>query len=234
MAFCRPSSAPMPETRRRRRWPIVLALVAALAIAGFIAARHYMRPETLTAILIANARSQLGAELAVGAPGRFGFVPDLHLVLPKPSLGQASQPPFLRAESADIVVPWSILWSDRYEIRRIDLVSPELDLDALNAWLSTRPAGKAPDVRFTLRATDATLVAGGKPVASGVELEFASTGDLAAWLDEQKNATGPLLPPIAGTAKADSIEIGGTKLEGVRIETHEDEAASPPPEKPRR
>ena len=215
----------MPETKRRRRWPIALAIVAGLVLIGALVARHYTRPEALTAFLIDNARSQLGAALVVGESGRFGFMPDLHLVLPNASLGALErQAPFLSTKNADVVVPWSTLWSGRYEIRRIELVAPQLDLDALDAWLASRPAGKTPDVRFALHASDATLTSGGKTIASGVELEFASAGDLADWLEKRAAAPASttLLPPIDGTAKAAVIEVGGTRLEGVRAETRED------------
>ena len=217
----------MPEAKRKRRWPIALAVIAALvAVAAFVA-RHYTRPEALTAFLIGNAQSQLGAVLAVGGTGRFGFVPDLHLVLANPSLAPIERgAPFLSARNADVVVPWSTLWSGHYEIRRIELASPRLDLDALDAWLAARPAAKTPDIRFALHAADATVVAGGKTIASGVELEFASAGDLGDWLDKRATAPGSttLLPPIAGTAKAAVIEIGGARLEGVSVETRDDAA----------
>ncbi|HKE46955.1 MAG TPA: hypothetical protein VKB52_02740 [Rhodanobacteraceae bacterium] len=211
----------MPEQKRRRRWPIVLAIVAALVPISALVARHFTRPEALTAFLIDNARSQLGAVLVVSNAGRFAFVPEFHLVLPDPSLAASERgAPFLTAKNADVVVPWSMLWSGRYEIRRIELVSPRLDLDALDAWLASRPAAKTPDIRFALHASDATVVSGGKTIASGVELEFANAGDLAEWLD--KRAT--LLPPIAGTAKAAVIEVGGARLEGVSVESRDDAA----------
>jgi len=216
----------MPEARRRRRWPIVLAIVVVLFVIGALIARHFTRPETLTAMLIDNARSQLGAELGLSETGRFGFLPKLHLTLAHPTLRQTPQTgAFLSADSADVVVPWSILWSDRYEIHRVELVKPRLDLDALDAWLASRPSSPTPpDVRFSLRATDATLILGGKRIAERVNLDFASTGDLIGWLNAQRSSTSVLLPPLSGTAEAKSMTIGDTTLENVRIESREDDA----------
>jgi hypothetical protein len=222
----------MPEPgRRRRRW-IALAVAVALLGVGALIVRHLLRPEAMTAMLVGNARSQLGAELALSESGRFGFVPDLHLVLANPSLKQTPQGiAFLSAKSADVVMPWSVLWSDRYDIQRIELVKPRLDLDALNAWIASRPdAGASPDIRFALRATDATVTAGDKTIAEHVDLDFASSGDVVGWLTHQRESAkaATLLPPLSGTIQAAKVDVGDTHLEGVRIESREDDAATKP------
>lgn len=219
----------MAEKRRRRRWSIALAVVVALFAIGALMLRHYTRPETLTALLIDNARSQLGAELGLSETGRFGFTPNLHLTLARPSLKETPESlPFLSADSVDVVMPWATLWSDRYDIERIELVRPVLDLDALNTWFAARPASTPVDVRFALRATDATLVAGGKMIAKDVDLDFASTGDISAWIANRpgSSARSTLLPPLAGTVDAAVVEIDGTRVEGLHIESREDEAAA--------
>ena len=221
----------MPERPRRRR--IALAAAALLLVAGAFAAWYGTRPETLTSFLIGQARSRLGASLALNGPARFGFVPALHLVLPQPKLGDpASATPFLRAETADVVVPWSVLWSDRVEIRSVELVKPTLDVDALDRWLAAQPSsGKVPDVRFTIRASGARIVAGAKTIASNIDLDVASAGDVTEWLRQRATnpATAPLLPPLLGTLHAADVELGGTRIEGVRIETSDDDAASAEP-----
>ena len=222
----------MPEPRRRRRRWIALAIAIGVLAVGALIVRHMLRPEAMTAVLVGNARSQLGAELALSESGRFGFVPDLHLVLAKPSLKQTPQSTaFLSADSADVVMPWAVLWSDRYDIQRIELVRPRLDLDALNAWLASRPAsGAAPDVRFALRATDAIVTAGGKTIAEHVDLDFASSDDIVGWLTHQRESAkaSTLLPPLSGTVQAKTVDWGDTHLEGVRIESSEDDAAAKP------
>lgn len=219
--------AEAPRKRKRRRWPIALAIIAVLVLIGALALRHYTRPETLTALLIGNARSQLGVELALSEPGRFGFMPNLHLILPRPALRETPQSvAFLSADSADVVVPWSTLWSGRYDIEGIELIKPQLDLDALDAWLRKQPASAPrPDVRFSLRAKGATLISGGKPIATGVDLDFRSTGDVAGWLAGRSESSTMLLPPLAGTIDAPAVEVGGTRLEGVHIESREDDGA---------
>lgn len=210
----------------------MLALAACVLAAGAFAIWYGTRPETLTAFLVGQARSRLGISLALDGTARFGFVPALHLVLPRPTLGDsANATPFLRAETADVVVPWSVLWSDRIEIRSVDLAEPTLDLDALDRWLAARPSsGALPDVRFAIRAKGARIVAGAKTIASDVDLDLASAGDLSAWLGRRATnpATAPLLPPLGGTLRAASIEIEGTRIEGVRIETSDEATPAKP------
>jgi hypothetical protein len=222
----------MRERVRRRRIALAVAAVTALA-AGAFAIWYGTRPETLTSFLIGQARSRLGASLALDGPARFGFVPNLHLVLPRPALGdETGSAPFLRADAADVVVPWSVLWSDRIEIRSVELAKPTLDLDALDRWLAAQPSsGKVPDVRFTIRASGARIVAGAKTIASNIDLDVASAGDVTEWLRQRATnpATAPLLPPLLGTLRAADVELGGTRIEGVRIETSDDDAASAKP-----
>jgi hypothetical protein len=218
----------MPEPGRRRR--IALAVAALVLAAGALAIWYGTRPETLTSFLVGQARSRFGASLALDGPARFGFVPNLHLVLARPTLADtAGSTPFLGAESADVVVPWSVLWSDRIEIRSVELVKPTLDLDALDRWLAAQPSpGKSPEVRFSIRANGARIVAGTKTIASGVDLDLASAGDVSDRLRQRaaNPASAPLLPPLRGTLRAADMDLGGTRIEGVRIETGADDAAS--------
>lgn len=230
----------MPEPRaqrlrRRSRWPFVLLALALLGGAAALALRHYTRPQQLTSALIGQTRSLLGADLSLGGEARYGFWPKLHVVLPQPALrAPGAGSAFLRADRLEAALPWRTLWADRYEIERIDLVRPTLDLDALSAWLAARPPSNsaAPDIRFALHVDDATLVAGGQPVAQGVNLDFASRGDLAAWFAQIGPQMTPLLPPLSGSAKASSLQIGDTRLEGVHIELRDDAVQPPTPPQP--
>ena len=230
---------PEPGSKRGRRfrlWTIVLAALLLCGGIGALVLRHYLQPERLTALLVAQVRDATDADLVVGAPAGFGFLTTLHLVLPHPQLkGAGATAAFLRADSLEAVMPWRSVWSGRYEIERIDLLAPSLDLDALSAWLATLPPTRhaPPDVRFALHVDRGTLVHGGKPIAEGLRMDFASTGDVATWLtkfDPQSGAAS-LLPPLAGSADAASVQIGSTRLEGVHVEMH-DGTANPRPSKP--
>lgn len=216
--------------RRRRRWPYVLLTLALLAGIGAWVLRHYTRPEQLTAMLVEQARSQLGLRLSVADRAGFGLLPQLRVLLPKASLKSADDV-VLDAESIGVVVPWHTVWGQRVDIERIDIEKPRLDLDALSRWLAARPAGgAAPDVRFALRVRDGTLLAEGKPLAEGLNLDFANAGDLSAWLARVRETDVPLLPPLSGSAEAARLQIGDTHVEGLRIELR-DEAAAPAPQR---
>lgn len=223
------------ETHRpHRRWLFALLAIVLIGAAASLVLRHFTRPQTLTTMLVEKTRSVLGADLSLGGIAHFAFVPKLHLVLPRPALKAAgASTPFLSAGSLDVVLPWRTLWGDRYDIEHVDLVKPTLDLDAFSQWFNARPpSGTPPDVRFSLRVEDGTIIAAGKPVAQGVKMEFANSGDLAAWLAKLAlvTASTELLPPLRGTTTASSLQIGSTRLDDVRIEIRDDDAdpATPP------
>jgi len=223
--------AERPRRRRRLAWwclPALLGAGAALAL------RHYLQPARLAAWLGEQARATLGAELA-GGDAQFGFVPKLHVRMPRAELRIPGGARFLGAESVDVLVPWRTLWSGRYEIERIDLVRPTLDLDALSAWLAARPPSdaRAPDVRFALRIDDGTVTRSGVALAEGVNLELSNRDDLAAWLAAVRaDPAAARLPPLGGRAAAATVRLGDTVLEGVQVQIGEGETPQPAAQRP--
>ncbi|MEO7325370.1 MAG: AsmA family protein [Dokdonella sp.] len=221
----------MPESqakrpRRFRRWHIALSVLLVLVIAAAITLRWFTRTDHLTALLIDKARSALGAELVIGDGAHYELWPKLHLVLPHPSLKASASAAFVQADSLEVTLPLRTLWADRYDIEHVRLIKPTLDLDALKAWSNAQPPSTSapPDVRFSLHIDDGTVTAGGQPVAQGVTLDFASAGDVTAWLTQiraQANV-GALIPPLNGSADAAVLQIGSTRLEGVHVDVRDD------------
>ena len=209
---------------RRRRWPRVLFALLLLGIVGAFALHRYTRPQRLTTLLVEQVRDQFGAELTLGGDAGYTLVPGLRAELPQPVL-QVQGKVVLRADALRAAVPWRTLWADAYEIERMELVRPVLDLDALRAWLAARPPSSTapPDVRFSVRVEHGSVIAGGKAVAEDVTLDLANSADVAAWLArfDPQSANG-LLPPVTGNFDAKAIRIGTTRLEGVRAEIRDD------------
>ncbi len=217
--------------RRRRRWLIAWCVLSALGVASAFALHRYSRPQRLTAFLIEQTRSLTGAELTLDGVAGFDFTPNLHLVLPRPAL-KSKDAALLTAASLDVVVPWHTLWSDRIDIERVVVERPVLDLDALSSWLAARPPGTSSvDVRFVLDLHDGVVLSAGRKLAEGVDLQLANAGDLAGWLAKWRTAGAATaaLPPLGGSASARSVEIGGTRIEGLRVEIGDD---APAPQKP--
>lgn len=217
------------KPRWRRRWRrIVSVLLLALALLTGVAAlalHRYTRPQRLTALLIEQARSQFGLDLAVGGAAGFDFLPKLQLLLPKPTLKSADGSVLLQAESIGVAVPWHTVWGERVEIERLRIEKPRLDLDVLSRWLAARPAGGAtPDVRFDIEVLDGSLLASAKPLVEGLNLHFANSGDLAVWFARTREANASLLPPLVGEVRAGSVQIGATRIEGLRVEARDDAA----------
>lgn len=211
--------------RRRRRWLVALIVLAALGLAAAIAVHRYSRPQRLADLLVDQVRAQLGAELQLGGDAGFQLMPRLRAALPRPRLVAGGRV-VVQADAIAASVPWRTLWADRLEIEQIELQRPRLDLDALRAWLASRPASNAPapDVRLALRIVDGEVIDGGTSVAQGIQADFSNHADLVAWLAALRSdgEARTLLPPASGRASAESLQFGETRLEGVRIELRDD------------
>ncbi|MEO8459545.1 MAG: AsmA family protein [Dokdonella sp.] len=213
-----PTQAPIRKRRRR----IALVVFVLLLVAAGLFARHLLKPQSLSALLVNQARSQFGIELAFAEPAQFELWPTLHLHMLDPTLrARVDAPPMLGAEAIDVVVPWSTFWSEEPRIDAIELVKPRLDGDALQAWLDARPASMNPIVvpAFHLRIRDGSIARGTRTIADGIELEFAHAGQLGAWLAQwsHDSTAANLVPPMNGQTRIRSLDIGTSHLEGVTI-----------------
>lgn len=219
------------SARPRRRWRIALAVFALLCVIAAFAVNRLLQPERVTALLAAQARSA-GLDLHVDGAARYRFLPRIEAVLPAAKIAaSADAPPLLAAQSVRARVPWRSLWSGPLVIDDLAIEKPVLDVDALRAWLATRPASAspAPDVRLRVRVEDARLVEGGRTIAEGVTATLANQSDLAAWLAHWSPQTpaAQLAPPLSGTLDARSLYIGETRVEGLHVEIDDDAQKKP-------
>ncbi len=134
--------------RRRRRW-LWLGLLPALAICGFFAVRALLEPERLSAFLLQRASSATGLQLQLAEPADVGLWPDLHLELSGlTATAPGSEKPLLRVGRVDAVLPWSALRSDTLQVQSLRLLRPELDVDAMSAWLAQRERTATAELRL--------------------------------------------------------------------------------------
>jgi hypothetical protein len=214
---------------RRRGWRRALLALALLCGAAASAIAWFADPGRLTALVTRQVESRFGATLTTAGSGRFSFLPGLRLSLPQPVLGRDGDT-IARADTLELVLPWSTLRARGSAIDRVDLVRPVLDVEALRRWLAARPpsSGSMPDLRFALHVVDGTLIGAKGVLARGIDADFATTGDVAAWLAALRDAPAdaPLLPPARGTLEVATLEAGDARIEGLHVELHDEARAA--------
>lgn len=130
--------------RPRRRWLLlVIPLALLLALAGGL--RLLLQPERMGALIVEQAEAATGLMFELATPARLGLWPNLHLELVGLDVRTApGEPALLRAERVDLSLPIAVLWAERPEIGRIELLAPDLDLDAVARWLRADVAAGPP------------------------------------------------------------------------------------------
>lgn len=122
---------------RRRRW-LIVPLLLALPILGWLGLRWLLQPERLGRLALEQAEQTLALELAVGAPARLGVWPRLHLQLTDlTARSRDTATPMLTARAAEIELPWRVLYAG-LQFGPLHLHGPTLDLAAFSAWRTAR------------------------------------------------------------------------------------------------
>jgi len=214
--------------RRRRRWRGALLVLILIVAGGAVAIHLLLQPERVSALLVDKARAA-GLELQLAGGAHYRYTPHIVAVLPALRLRTSAGDELLRAQALRVQVPWRTLWSQPLTLDELGIEQPVLDLAVLRAWLATRPSDAAPmpDLRLQLHVSDGRIVDGTQAVASGIDARLRNSADLAAWLAQWASppALPQLLPPISGSLRAGSLDVGDTHVEDLRIEASE---AAPP------
>jgi uncharacterized protein involved in outer membrane biogenesis len=149
---------------RKRRWPIVLTILAVLLAGAAWWVDRQLEPTRLAATVLSRASAALGLELSIDGTPDYALRPEPRLRLPRLLARQpGAAAPLLRAESVDVSLPWSTLRNpETVVVTRVALVRPQLDTQALAQWLSDRPAAPGPfefpTITDGLQVTDGLLV----------------------------------------------------------------------------
>lgn len=165
----------MADAPRKRRWPLILAVIAVLlAFAAWWVDRQ-LEPTRLTATVLARAGAALGLEFTIDGTPEYALRPEPRLVLPKLTVRQpGAAAPLLTAVRAEVSLPWdTITGGDSLVITRIALQRPVLDLAALADWQATRPEApfELPTLTKGLQVEDGSVIGANWRIdALGLEL----------------------------------------------------------------
>ena len=172
----------MEAAPRRRRWPKVLGVLAALGVVIAIWVNAQLEPSRLAATVLGQAGKALQLKLAFDGTPDYAFRPEPRLVLPGFSVAPLDGAVFLSARRAEISLPWATITGGEPVITRVELDAPILDLPGLQRWLASRPPApfKLPTLSRGIAVKDGVVRGGGWSLrALSLDLPHLQTGDAA-------------------------------------------------------
>lgn len=150
-----PRADPAPK-RSGHRWLLIL-LLPGLVIAAALGLRALLHPVRISAFLLHQTQMSTGLELTLERPADVGLWPDLHiqltgLVAREPGAAR----PLLRAARVEAALPWSMLGRQDLRLLGLRVISPRLDLAALQSFLD-QSDDMGPPAPLRIPALDAPL-----------------------------------------------------------------------------
>ncbi|HTV87082.1 MAG TPA: membrane assembly protein AsmA [Dyella sp.] len=223
--------------------PLRVLLIACAGMAGAMAlsvlAALYLllQPDRFTRLLQTQA-NQAGLQLTLSSPASPTLFPRPALQLVGITLAArdsglgAPNMPILLAANGRLVLPWRSLFGGPIVISRLQIDSPRVDLDALQAWLTSLPPKSAtvpeeiPSIVTGVRIRNGSVVEGDSEWLSGVSLD---TGRLAPsqpfWinLSARENDGTPLQLQISSVP---SIADGTLLLSNLQLRASDSNASA--------
>ena len=140
----------MALSRRLRLTLFVLGGLAAAAVLAVVVVVYLLlQPDRFTAMLQTQARA-VGLDLRLASPASPTLFPrpalDLHGITLS---AEGANAPILLAARGRLALPWRTLFGGPTVISQLQIDSPRVDLDALQAWMDALPAqaqNAAPDI----------------------------------------------------------------------------------------
>jgi AsmA protein len=197
----------LPPRARRRRWPwILLAVVVAIPVAGFVALRVFVSPDALRARLVAEVQRATGRDFAVREV-ELGLSLRPTVILRDVALANmegGSRPQMLTAERVEVQAALLPLLSRRVEIARIELDRPDLLLETTaegrgNWQFQPAPGPAAP-------AAPGTPSAPGQPLALSLDRLQVEDGRVT-WRDGRSGMTETIGMPRLEAAAPDGAPV---------------------------
>lgn len=209
---------------RWRRWlKIALVLLILLGLGLILAVRYLARPERVAALLAEQARDRLGLALSFQGEARYNLWPQLHLQLQQAQLALPGESkPLLALQQLDVSLPWSSLRDSRLVIEQLRLQQPRLDLAVLQRWLDQPSEAVLPDLSLQLLVQAGEIRRSEIVLARGLSFDGAiDLRRLQQWWTAlaAAGANASALPPLPGTLQIERLELDGTVIEGLRVDS---------------
>lgn len=191
--------------------PLRLLLIALASVLGgivlvvLVALYLLLQPDRFTAMLKEQA-SEAGLRLTLSSPASPTLFPRPALQLEGITLVASdagpNAMPILLAANGRLVLPWRTLFGRQVIISRMQINSPRVDLDALQAWLMNLPPQSA------------TVPIEIPRIATGVRIRNGSVvQNNSEWLSNVSLDTGRLAPGQAFWVNLSAKETDGTPLQ---------------------
>jgi len=180
------------------------SVLAGMALVVLVALYLLLQPDRFTAML-KNQASEAGLQLTLSSPASPTLFPRPALQLEGITLvANGAGPnamPILLAANGRLVLPWRTLFGRQLVISRMQINSPRVDLDALQAWLMNLPP------RSTQVPPEIPRIATGVRIRNGSVVQNNSE-----WLSDVSLDTGRLTPGQAFWVNLSAKETNGTPL----------------------
>ncbi|WP_424683157.1 AsmA family protein [Frateuria sp. YIM B11624] len=202
---------------------ILVAALVALVVTVYL----LLQPERFTAMLQEQA-AKAGLELSLSSPASPTLFPRPALELQGLTLtAQGASMPILLAANGRLALPWSTLFGGPTVISRLEIDAPRVDLDALQAWLSSLPSGPAgaapniPRIDTGVRIARGTLVRGNQMLLRDFSLDAGSllTGRPFPLVVSAKDAAGtPMQLRLTATPRiqGNALQLNDINLDFTR------------------
>ncbi|MEO7148917.1 MAG: hypothetical protein ABIY40_03140 [Rhodanobacteraceae bacterium] len=153
----------------------IFALLLITLLVAVLIVRSLLQPQRFTALL-QNQLVGAGLVLSMDKPASPTLWPHPAVQLEGFRLSNAgASTPLLQASEARIVVPWRVVLHREIAIERLEIETPRIDLDQLQALLARLPsstgAPQLPRIGVGIKLIDGTLIRGDTPLLVDVNAE---------------------------------------------------------------
>lgn len=169
----------MPRWLRTTLWT-VLTVIALIMVTAVISLYVMLQPGRFTAMLQGQA-AEAGLQLNLASPASPTLFPRPALELQGLTLSaKGATMPILLAARGRLQLPWRALLGNETAISRLEIDSPRVDLDALEAWVAALPPRNEetpptiPRIDAGVHVTRGSLVRGNEMLLSDVSLDAGS------------------------------------------------------------